>query len=365
MALELHNEQRIGYKPLSDADLGKSKKSGQTHIGLCKKVFTYLPNEYTNNDCILLYDKSIEHLPFYFDRIQRQDGNYDSPKTRIGNEDESTIARRIREITTIQPANKKWYLVWFGLKDEQPVFILINEQSQIYKDITAAGIAFPTRASALTAQSPHFVPFLQLLETHTANINIESTEDPQASEENDASDKMSNSISEEYCRLDINETRENREKVGRIGETEINKYFEDCKARGEILNFTWVNCEKESGKPYDFILETATDGKIYLDVKTTDKRFNEQMYFSSQEVAFATAPNYENSEYHVYRVYKNDAGELCLRICVNARELLKPIHSYTLDYKSAVNTVAKIETIKFTILPAQPPLVFGEEKKLS
>ena len=365
MALELHSEQRIGYKPLSNADLGKSKKSGQTHIGLCQKVFTYLPNEYSYSDCILQYDNSIEHLPFYFDRIQRKDGNYDSPKTRFGNEDENTIARRIREITSTQPADTKWYLIWFSLKDEQPVFILLNEKSQIYQDITAANITFPTRASALTAKSPHFVTFLQLLEKHTAGIGVNPTEELQTADELEISVAKNAPTPADFRTFDIGEAREKREKIGREGEEKIKKYFEDCKARGKILNYTWANCGKESGLPYDFILETTADGIVYLDVKTTDYQFNEQMHFSSQEIAFATSPNYENSKYHVYRVYKNDADELCLRICANARELFKSIHSFTLDYKSAINTVARIETIKFTILPEQKLLVFGEEIKLS
>ena len=365
MALELHSEQRIGFKPLSNADLGKSKKSGQTHIGLCQKVFTYLPNKYSHNNCILKYENSIERLPFYFDRILRQDGTYNSPKTRFGNEDENTIARRIREITVAQPEITKWYLIWFGLKDEQPVFILLNEQSHIYSDIAAANIAFPTRASALTTNTPHFVTFLQLLEKHIANIGINSTEELQTADELEISAFKSAATPAAFRTFDIGEAREKREKVGRDGEEKIQKYFEDCKARGEILNYTWANGEKESGLPYDFILETTADGIVYLDVKTTDYRFDEQMHFSSQEIAFAVSPNYKNSKYHIYRVYKNDAGELCLRICVNARKLFMSIHSYTLDYQSAINTIAKIETIKFSLLPEQNGLIFGEEIKLS
>lgn len=365
MALELHSEQRIGFKPLSNADLGKSKKSGQTHIGLCQKVFTYLPNKYSHNNCILKYEKSIERLPFYFDRILRQDGTYDSPKTRFGNEDENTIARRIREITATQPETTKWYLIWFGLKDEQPVFILLNEQSQIYNDIAAANIAFPTRASALTTKTPHFVTFLQLLEKHTAGIGINSTKEPQTADELEISAFKSAATPAVFRTFDIGEAREKREKVGRDGEEKIKKYFEDCKARGEILNYTWANCGKESGLPYDFKIKTSAGEIVYLDVKTTDYEFNAQMHFSSQEVAFATSLNYENSKYHVYRVYKNAAGEFYLRICINACELFNSLHSYTIDYTSAINTVAKIETIKFIILPEQNGLIFGEEIKLS
>ena len=44
MFFELNDEKRIGYKQLTDADLGRSLLSHQTHIGLFDDVLTYLPN---------------------------------------------------------------------------------------------------------------------------------------------------------------------------------------------------------------------------------------------------------------------------------------------------------------------------------
>ena len=365
MALELHSEQRIGYKHLFDADLGRSDASRQTHIGLSQSVFTYLPDKCEQDDCMLLYENSIEHLPFYFDRILRQNGNYDSPKIRIGNEDENTIARKIRKIATTQQATTNWYLIWFGLKDGRPVFILLNEQSPIYADITTSKISFPNRASVLTAKSPRFVSFLQLLKKHAADIGIDPTEELQIAEELEIVVQTSDTVPEKLRAFDVNKARENCSKIGAAGESLICKYFEDCKARGELLDYTWANRENESGLPYDFKLVTTTGETVYLDVKTTNYRFKQKMIFSSQEIEFATSREHKNDSYHVYRVYKNDAGEMCLKICTNIQALFMYIRAHTQTYAPAINVVAKIETIKFSVLPDQNDLNFGEEIKLA
>lgn len=365
MALELHGEQKIGYKRLSDADLGRSEASRQTHIGLSQKVFTYLQDKCEQDDCLLLYENSIEHLPFYFDRILRKSGKHDSPKIRIGEENENTVARRIREITAAHPTVANWYLIWFGLKDGRPVFVLLNEQSQMYNDITRAKITFPKLASALTVKSPGFTTLLTQLQKHTADIGIDPAEELQIAEELEIAAQTSDTVPEKLRAFDVNKARENCAKIGAEGESLVCKYFEGCKTRGELLDYTWVNQENESGLPYDFMVETNTGEKVYLDVKTTNYRFKQKMIFSSQEIKFATSPEHKNDSYHVYRVYKNDAGEMCLRICPNIQGLFMYIRSYTQKYEPAINVVAKIETIKYSVLPEQEGLNFGEEIKLA
>ena len=364
MALELHGEQKIGYKRLSDADLGRIDASRQTHIGLSQSVFTYLPDKCEQDDCMLLYEDSIEHLPFYFDRILRQNGNHDSPKIRIGNEDENTIARKIREITTTHPIITNWYLIWFGLKDGRPVFILLNEQSQIYRDITTSKITFPNRATALSEKSPRFISLLQLLGKHASDIGIDPTEELQIAEELEIAVQTSDTVSKKLRAFDVNKARENCAKIGAEGESLVCKYFEGCKTRGELLDYTWVNRENESGLPYDFIIKTTKGERVYLDVKTTNYRFKQKMIFSSQEIEFATSQEHKNDSYRVYRVYKNDAGEMCLRICTNIQVLFMYIRAHMQKYEPAINAVAKIETIKYSVLPEQEELIFENEIKL-
>ena len=57
MFFKLHSENRIGYKQLTDADLGRSPTSNQTHIGLFGDVFTFLPNDIEIDDAMVIFDK--------------------------------------------------------------------------------------------------------------------------------------------------------------------------------------------------------------------------------------------------------------------------------------------------------------------
>ena len=55
MFFTIHNEQKIGYKCLTDADLGRRHTSHQTHIGLFDDVLTFLPNNAELDDAMLIY----------------------------------------------------------------------------------------------------------------------------------------------------------------------------------------------------------------------------------------------------------------------------------------------------------------------
>lgn len=96
MFFKLHEENKIAYKQLTDADLGRSETSNQTHIGLFGDVFTYLPNSFDIDDCMLIYENSVEFLPLNFNRIQNPDGTYRSPKIRKGEHNEVSVVTFIR-----------------------------------------------------------------------------------------------------------------------------------------------------------------------------------------------------------------------------------------------------------------------------
>ena len=145
MFFELHNEKRIGYKEMTDADLGRKLTSHQTHIGLFDDVLTFLPNNIEINDCMMIYNKSVEFLSLNFDRIENPDGSFRSPKIRAGGRDVVSIVTFIRDKAKDFPNDTKWYLFWFGLKSEQPVFFLFNNLSDTYKEILALGVKLPHR----------------------------------------------------------------------------------------------------------------------------------------------------------------------------------------------------------------------------
>ena len=123
-----------------------------------------------------------------------------------------------------------------------------------------------------------------------------------------------------------------------------------------------MNEEKESGLPYDFYFETLTGEIIYLDVKTTNYKFSQKMIFSSQEISFATDMD---NKYYVYRVYINENGEHCVKICTNIKGLFMHIRCHTVNYVSALNNVAELETIKLAILPTHEDLRFSQQIVLS
>ena len=73
----------LGYKALTDSDLGRSS-SHQTHIGLFDDILTFLPNSIEIPDAMVIYNGNIEFLTANFDRIERANGQFNSPKIKTG-----------------------------------------------------------------------------------------------------------------------------------------------------------------------------------------------------------------------------------------------------------------------------------------
>ena len=93
---KLHDEKTIGYKVLTYADLGLSKSSSQTHIGLYNQVLSYLKNNSVlPGSAILIYKSCSENLDLYFDRIKSDDGSFRSPKIRMG-EGKNTVTYSLK-----------------------------------------------------------------------------------------------------------------------------------------------------------------------------------------------------------------------------------------------------------------------------
>ena len=353
MFFELHNEKKIAYKHLTDADLGRSTTSNQTHIGLFGDVFTYLPNSFEIEDCMLIYDNSVEFLSLNFDRILNPDGTYRSPKIRKGEKNIVSVVTFIRDRAKEFDNNLKWYLFWFGLKGGQPVFFLFNENSQTYKEITLIGIELKSGVkNRIEKTTPQFSALLKYLEKLVNDAGVEIAEELEVvAQTTDINPKK-------YREYDMNKARDVFAKIGKEGEFLVNRYFENLKSKNEIVNYKWVNKDKESGLPYDFYFETKSGEIIYLDVKTTNYKFGQKMIFSSQEINFATSTN---SKYCIYRVYNNENGERCMKICTNAQGLFMFIHCKTADYENMLIDMAKVETVKLAILPTQEDLSFGQQ----
>lgn len=353
MFFELHNEKIIAYKQLTDADLGRRKTSNQTHIGLFGDVFTYLPNSFEVDDSMLIYNNSVEFLPLNFDRIENPDGSFRSPKIRKGEKNEVSVVTFIRDRAKECADNVRWYLFWFGLKGGQPVFFLFNETSDTYKEMTLLGIELREGIkNRITEQTQQFSPLLKYLEKIVNETGAEIAEELEVIAQTTAV------APKKYREYDMNKAREIFAKIGKEGEFLVERYFARLKETGEIISYKWLNEERESGLPYDFYFETPTGEIIYLDVKTTNYKFAQKMIFSSQEINFATSTD---SKYYIYRVYINENGERCVKICTNAKGLFMYIHCKTVDYESTLINVAKLETVKLAILPTQEDLRFSQQ----
>lgn len=124
----IHSERVVGVKLLSDADLGRSPMSNQTHIGLSIKALTFLRNGEIVDDAFFFYGRSCKSLCCNFDMILRENGRIDAPKIRKGYVGDSVV-EEIRQKCLDEPGYD-WYLIWFGLNTGQLVFWLIREESE-------------------------------------------------------------------------------------------------------------------------------------------------------------------------------------------------------------------------------------------
>lgn len=356
----LHKEGKIGYKLLSPADLGLSDKSHQTHIGLFDDVLTFLANN-AECDAMLIYNNTvIDDLSLAFDRIENPNHTFRSPKIRMGGKGLVTVVAAIRDIVKKNGGLKdKWYLIWFGLENELPVFFLFNEKSQAFEDVKKIGLDLGARneKGRITEKDSIFKKLVSYLQGVVNKTNLDYFEKLEVA-------AQSGNENKKIRTYDFLKAKEISEKIGREGEEIINQYFEICKSKGIISSFTWYNKDKESGCQYDFHIELPNGNVVYLDVKTTSYLFSQKIIFSDSEIDFACKGETQCS-YNIYRVYRNNLGEFCLRICQNPSSLFSEIEKAVADFTNELKKVADLETAKISILPSSKELSFDNEINLT
>lgn len=152
----INSEQAIGIKLLSDADLGRSPLSNQTHIGLSIKTLTFLQNGEIVDNAHFLYRSLNSTLCCNFDMITRENGRLDAPKIRKGFFGDS-IVDEIRRLCYEDPGYD-WFLIWFGLKDNELVFWLVREDSDDYE------LLLPFLSSKMKVYSPNNKDYYYLID---------------------------------------------------------------------------------------------------------------------------------------------------------------------------------------------------------
>lgn len=163
----INSERVIGIKQLSDADLGRSPMSNQTHIGLSIKTLTFLRNGDIVEDAIFMYQRRCKSLCCNFDMILRESGRIDAPKIRKGYVGDS-IVDEIRQICLDNPGYN-WYLVWLGLKTNQLVFWLIREESEEY---TKMSTYLSSRMKAYDSTDTKFFKLVAAIEEYISKHPI-------------------------------------------------------------------------------------------------------------------------------------------------------------------------------------------------
>lgn len=302
----------------------------------------------------------MDDLTLAFDRIENPDHTFRSPKIRMGGKGSVTVATAIRDIVKKNGGlNDKWYLIWFGLENELPVFFLFNQSSSVFNDVKKTGLDLKegNEKGRITEKDIIFRNLVSYLQGIVDKTNLNYYEELEVAVQTGNEGKKIRSY-------DFQKAKAMSEKTGREGEVIVNEYFKICKEKGLISSFTWYNENKESGCLYDFHIELPSGNIIYLDVKTTSYLFSQKIIFSDSEIGFACDEKNKYS-YNIYRVYKNNLGEYCLRICPNPSSLFNEIEKAVADFVNGLKNIANLETAKISVSPSSKELSFDNEINLT
>jgi hypothetical protein len=351
MFFKVHKEGKIGYKRLSDADLGLLNTSHQTHIGLYDDILTFLDDQEVEQKVMFIYNQKCEVLDCYFDRIKNPDGTFRSIKIRKGNDGEITLVGVIRNIVANYEEKTVWYLVWFGLASEEIVFFLFNKNTYNFQNISQLlNLQYKDhgRIEKDDSRSKSLVTYLENLVNSSSSKIISELE---VISQTSFSDRR-------YRTYDIERANQLFREVGRDGEERINHYLTRQKELGRIENYSWMNMRSESGLPYDFTIQYKKQNFIYVDVKSTSYKFEQPMIFSGQEVDFVANIN----NYQIFRVYSLSEEESYLRICKNCKTYMPKINEYVQSfYKTMQSCNVKLQSVKLAIPTVDNNMSFEDE----
>lgn len=362
----LSQNSNIGFKKLSDADLGLGVGSNQTHIGLFGNTLSFDRAHKAVFSKLIYQNSSLERICL-LDFIENPDGSYRSPKTRTGSPSElqqygDSIVKEIRQIVNKQKQVSAWFLIWFELSNGEFVFYLIAKNSNEYNDLKNLIPNIDGRGS-INAKSISASPLLRYLEIKTELSNLDYLKDleviAQVGEIGEITG-VSGKIAKPR-RFDIEKATKRYSETGRKGEELIAEYLSKLKSSNSIKDFDWVNKSKESSFPYDFEITHDTSKKVFMDVKTTSYTFDQKMIFSNSEIAFMS----RNKNYYIYRVYDLSNDEPSLRVCENTNDLSSSLNKNVDEFKKVLNiNEVGISSIKFQVSPTNSHLRFENKINL-
>lgn len=342
MFFTLHSERKIGYKKLSEADLGLGLTSNQTHIGLYgqKNMLSFLKNEDVTN-AILIYNDYCDILSCDFDRIENPDGSFRSPKIRLGKSEENTVVRKMREFAKKNP-NRNYYLVWFGLDNNELLFWLLDAKSSDYAKIKSF---FPSEDAVYDESQIAFAPVIKFIESKIDELSINLQEDLEII-------SQTVNVSDRYKSYDIEKAQKRYKETGRTGEELVNIYLEKQKQKSKIASFEWMNKSRESGKPFDFIVRPTSSEEQFVDVKSTQFKFELPLLFSDNEIDFIKT--LLESKYSVYRVYALRDEFKKFKKCCKCFDYMSALNQKIERFDNEVQTLyARVRGIKIAVEPTE------------
>lgn len=340
MLFEIHPEGKISFKRLTDADLNRSPKSHQTHIGLSNNSLTFMPDNKKEYNAMLIYKSYCDILSCDIAKILRADGKRDAPKISTTFNEENVV-KKIRTFAK-ETVSKSFFLLWFGLDSSTPVFWLIEEDSYDFKalDIVCDFTNLPTRKIVILDSSDDgFRSVLDYAKLRMESVTVNLQKDLELSVEVETENPK-------FKDSDVKKARSYIQTIGRQGEEMVNAYLERQKQKKEVENFEWMNKSSEQGKPFDFFIRYASGKEQWIDVKTTEHEFGQAIIVSKNEIRFITEK--ERLQYAVFRVYSKKELEAKLKICYDCLKYVKKL-SRDIDYMTQSMSDYKAAIVNYKI----------------
>ncbi|WP_148468646.1 DUF3883 domain-containing protein [Alistipes sp.] len=349
MFFRAHGEGRIGYKQLTDADLGRGATTHQTHIGLFDDILTFLYDQRVEEEAMLIFNNNSDMVDCFFDRIENPDGSFRSPKIRKGNA--VSVVTVIRDWAISEPMDYRWYLMWFGLESGMVVFYLFNDHMPDFEAVSRIVDLSQARVKGrITSGDSRFGKLMNYLENIVNRSSAEILEQLEVASQTGAS--------RTFKPFDIEKAGELFRNTGRKGEELVADYLERLKFQKRIEAFNWMNRSQESGLPYDFTIQYPNQNIVYVDAKSTLYRFEQPMVFSGSELQFICQTPY----YHIFRVYDLAESECHLKVCENSNGYVPCLCDCINIFKSEIQRYkADLHGIKIQIPPTLEDLRFSQQ----
>lgn len=347
MFFNVHPEGKIGYKRLSDADLGRGT-SHQTHIGLYDDILTFLHNREVEEEAMFIFNGNSCMLDCYFDRIENPNGSFRSPKIKKGGKDAVSVVTVIRDYVRSSPSDYTWYLIWFGLESEKLVFYLFNNHMNDFRAISPF-IDF-NKSGRLDKNNQGFSGLMKHLEDIVNNCGTDIIQELEIASQVGSTRK--------FRPFDLDKANLLFKETGRLGEERVAEYLEKLKFAGNIVNYIWENKNQESGAPFDFRIQELNQNIVHVDVKATQYKFEQQMIFSGQEIEFISQVPY----FHLFRVYDLSNEEHHLRVCENSKVFVPNIQTCISNFRNNIIALkSDVQSVKLAISPTIEELIFRQE----